>query len=194
MASAGLTAAEIKNLALFTLGFPDEIDFTVLTNPTVMKVNRIYDTSLMYVLSNYPWRFVLKRATLASAPSTGEKYAYQYNLPADLLAIRCPYSDSKYYTAIREYDSTPDYIYTDSSTCYLWYIAEVDEEDFPHYFVDYFKYKLALDLCFNMTGDTDLLQILAKQEERMLISAKNIDAKQVGIRTIKSSPFTQIRG
>jgi hypothetical protein len=65
-ASTGLTASEIKNLALFELGFVDEIDFTDLTNETVKKVNRIYSTSLLFVLSNYPWRFILQREELTS--------------------------------------------------------------------------------------------------------------------------------
>ena len=59
--STGITAAEIKNLALFELGFPDEIDFEDTTNPTVKKVNRIYPTCLLDTLSNYFWRFASRR-------------------------------------------------------------------------------------------------------------------------------------
>lgn len=194
--STGLTGSEIKNLALFTLGFPDEIDFTDLTNETVKKVNRIYATSLLFVLSNYSWRFVIRRRELterADATDT-DKFKYNYVLPTSLLAIKNPFYDADYSNVIRDYESTPKKLNTDASQVFLSYISLVDESEFPQYFIDYFKYKLALDLCFNLTGDTDLLKILALQEQKMLLTAKNIDARQNMARTIKSSPFTQIRG
>lgn len=193
--ATGLTGDEIKNLALFTIGFPDEIDFTDLTNETVKKVNRIYTTSLFYVLSNYPWRFILKRVQLTTRTdaTNTEKYKYNYVTPANMLTIRSLFYDENYNNAIKEYESYPSYINTDANTVYLWYSSIVDEDRFPQYFIDYFKYKLALDLCFNLTGDTDLLQVLKAQSDQMLISAKNIDAKQNMTRTIKASPYISIR-
>jgi len=178
------------------LGFPDEIDFSDSTDATVQKVNRIYATSLMFVLTNYPWRFVLKRVSItASQTDAGDtsKYKYNYVLPVQALAIRTLYTDANYSCPIKEFESTPKVINTDASTVYVWYISQIDEEDFPQYFIDYFKYKLALDLCFNLTGDTDLIQLLQAKETAQLISSKNIDSKQNKVRTIRSSPFTQIR-
>ncbi len=195
-ASTGTTVSEIKNLALFTLGFPDEIDFSVTTDPTVQKVNRVYETSLLFVLSNYSWRFVVKRIELTTRvdATDSSKYKYNYVLPLSLLAIKNVFYDSGYSSAIREYETTPKQLNTDASEVFISYISLVDETEFPAYFVDYFKYKLAMDLCFNLTGDTDLLQLLSQQEQKMLLTAKNIDAKQNKTRVIKSSPYTQIRG
>jgi len=191
----GITGDDIKNLALFELGFPDSVDFTDLTLDVVQKVNRIYPTCLLFVLSNYPWRFSLKRIELTNPTLAGDdrKYKYNYILPANLLAVKNGYTDAGYACVIRDFESTPVEFNTDSNKVYLWYISIVDEEDFPQYFIDYFKYKLALDLCFNFTGDTDLLKLLAAQEQAMLVTAKNIDAKQVQTRIIKASPFTAIR-
>lgn len=193
--SIGVSASEIKNLALFQLGEPDEIDFSDETQPIVQKVNRIYETTLLYVLSNYPWRFIMKREELTNRTDADNTYKYRYNyvLPATMLSMRKIYYDEYYNSPIREFESNPRILNTDAQRVFLWYSAVVDETDFPQYFVDYFKYKLALDLCFNLTGDTDLIQLLAQQEQRMLISAKNIDAKQVQTRTVKSSPFVNIR-
>lgn len=193
--SIGISAGEIKNQALFLLGFVDEIDFADTTLPIVEKVNRIYSTTLLGVISNYPWRFALKRTELTSRSDATDafKYKYNYALPANLLAIRTPYSDANYMCAIREYETTPKNLNTDERKAYLWYISIVEEEAFPQYFVDYFKYKLALELCFNLTGDSELLQLLSSQEQRALITAKNIDAKQNETRTVKASPYTAIR-
>ena len=192
----GITASEIKNLALFELGFVDEIDFTDTTNETVKKVNRIYPTVYNFVLSNYPWRFVIKRKQLTTrSEATDEyKYKYSYSLPANLLAIKNIFSDNNYSSPIREYESGVNYVNTGSSTVYLSYISQIDEVDFPQYFIDYFKYKLAMELCFNLTGDTKLLEILAMKEQRGLLTSKNIDARQNMTRTIRTSPFASIRG
>jgi hypothetical protein len=193
------TTDEIKNLALFTLGFPDEIDFSVLTDPTVLKVNRIYNSSLSFVLSNYAWRFSLKRVELTTRVDATDtnKYKYNYTLPDDFLAIQCPYYDSSYDSAIKEFEGDRVYLNTDATKVFLWYRSLIDDSDaddvFPEYFIDYFKYKLALDLCFNLTGDTDLIQLLLQKETAMFITAKNVDARQQEVRTIKASPFTAIR-
>jgi hypothetical protein len=194
--ATGTSSGNLKNLALFTLGFVDEIDFTDTTNPLVEKVNRIYSTSLLFVLSNYPWRFILKRAELTTRTDATDtnKYKYNYGTPVNFLVLRKAYTDANYTNPIREFEAFSTYINTDSTTCYIWYSSIVDEENLPQYFVDYFKYKLALDLCFNLTGDTDLIQLLGQQEQQMLISAKNIDAKQVQTRVVKNTPFINIRG
>lgn len=194
-AVTGLSASTIKNLALFELGFPDEIDFSDSTNATVKKVDRIYNTCLLFVLSNYPWRFIYKRVQLTSKTDATDinKFKYNYTVPGNMLVTRNIYYDAGYSSPIRDFESNPNYINTDATTVYLWYSAIVDETEFPQYFIDYFKYKLALDLCFNLTGDTDLLKLLAVQELKMLLTSKNIDAKQVQTRTIRNSPFTAIR-
>lgn len=360
------TENEMKNLALFTLGFVDEIDFTDTTIPTVQKVNRIYDTSRDFVLSNYYWRFVMKRAilenpitetdtftvyditdtftanattefitssattfvdgdvirlttsgtlpaglslatnyyvisstgltcqlsltsggaaiditdtgtgthtltfaekvTMTTFPTlqdglkirvaaattlptgltadtdyyvtgsttgsvgaicklsltdagtpvimtdagtgtltmtfrdlTESPYKYLFFVPSDILALRHAFTDKENMDSIRDYELLNTGFFTDrlknqDNTNRLWYSADLTETEWPQYFVDYFKYKLALDLCFNLTGDTKREETLFQISEKMLLSSKNIDAKQVKSRTVKSSPFTQIRG
>ena len=140
-------------------------------------------------------RTELTNRTVATSSS---KYKYNYAFPAQLLAVKGAYHDEGYSNKVRLFESSPKFLNTDATnsdeSLFLWYISVIDEDEFPQYFIDYFKYKLALDLCFNLTGDTDLLQMLAQQEQKMLLTAKNIDAKQVQTRTIQASPFTAIRG
>jgi hypothetical protein len=273
-----VTKSELKNQALFLLGFVDEIDFDSLTDATVKKVNRIYDTTLITVLSSYRWLFAIKRQELG-ATLTGEftvvsatdvltstinfqnghtvtlsstttlpdplvagttyyvvsasgltcklsatlngsaiditdtgtgthtinynsrltagddyKYKYCYQLPSDLLTYNASYTDNYYDSPIRRFETNQIYLNTDEAKAYLMYTALVDETLFPQYFVSYFRYKLALELCFNLTGDTNLMQVLNEQEQRGFIRAKNIDARQASVKTVKSSPFTVIRG
>lgn len=126
--------------------------------------------------------------------SNSFKYKYNFTVASDTLALNNVYSDSGYSSTIREYEISNHYLNTNSTSVYTSYTALIAESVYPLYFIDYFKYKLAMDLCFNLTGDTQLLELLAIQEKKMLKSAKNVDAKQNMARTIKSSPFTQIRG
>ena len=274
----GVTASAIKNQALFELGFVDDIDFTSVTDTTVKKVNRIYDTCLLNVLSSYRWRFATLRAslctdqsstftvvaatdiltsasisfadahqvtltttnTLPAGLSTGTtyytttsslltcklsltlggsavdvtdagtgthtiaykayaiatdawKYKYLFPLPSDMLTYNKSFTDAGYDSYIRYFETNQFFLNTDEIKAYLMYTALVSETLFPQYFINYFKYRLAMDLCFNLTGDTNLLQILAEQERRKLIKSKNIDARQASVKTIKSSPFTGIR-
>jgi hypothetical protein len=274
----GITSSDIKNQALFMLGFVDEIDFTSLTDATVKKVNRIYDTTLITVLSSYRWLFAIKRLELgslmtgaftvvsdtdiltstinfqdghavtvsstttlpsplvagttyyvvsasgltcklsatqggtaiditdtgtgthtisyASRIEAGDDYKYKYNyqLPSDLLTYNASYTDVYYDCPIKYFEVIVPYLNTDETKAYLMYTSLVDETVFPQYFISYFRYKLALELCFNLTGDTNLIQMLSEQEHRGFIRAKNIDARQASTKTVKSSPFTAIRG
>ena len=279
MAITGITASAIKNMSLFELGFVDEIDFTSLTDTTVKKVNRIYDTCLLSVLSSYRWRFATKRVSIGSSisypftvlstatdtisvgtgltfvdgntvtiTSLGDieglsvsityyvvsssdgtcklsltsggsavditvggsgslvyyiggateagntwKFKYLYELPSDMLTFSTAFTDEYYNCAIRQFETNQEYLNTDDTTAYLMYVSNVAETVFPQYFINYFKYRLAMDLCFNLTGDTDLLKILAMQTEQARIQAKNTDARQNPTRTIKYSPFTNVR-
>jgi hypothetical protein len=272
------TISQIKNRALFTLGFTDEVDFTITTDPLVLKVNRPYEISKNFVLSGYNWRFAQKRAelttrieetsvftaavsdvltfgftvsdglrvelassdtlpaglaadtvyyTVNSSGATAKlsltaggaavdvtdvgtgthtatfldvaisPYKYLYPAPSDTLVLINSYTDrqNNSFVPLFEYDNLGLHTNSTSSNKSVWivYTADIDEEEFPVYFVDYFKYKLALDLCFNLTGDTDLLKVLFAQEKAMLITSRNIDAKQVRVKRIQSSPFIAVR-
>ena len=273
----GVTASDIKNQALFELGFPDEIDFTG-TDAVVDKVNRVYATCLLGILSSYRWRFATRRMNLLTARTgtftavastdiitatigvsdghtcvltttetlpaglalattyyivsasgydaklsltsggaaiditgagTGvhtitytpqvlagdsDKYKYNYTLPADMLTFNNAYYDSEYSNTIRDYETSQTDFNSDSTTAFIAYGALVDETKFPQYFINYLKYKLASDMCFNLTGDSDLLKYLSLESEKCFIRAKNVDARQNQSRTIKASPFVVIRG
>jgi hypothetical protein len=276
------TINEIKNLAVLELGVTDEKDFsnTSSTDRVITTVNRIYDTTKNFVLSNYYWRFTLERVELTdritetdtftanagtdfitintkaqdglrvqltttgvlpaglslatdyyTVGSTGSTcqlsltyggsavditdtgtgthtltyedvanspYKYMYYIPSDTLVMRTAYTDKYAKAVIQDYELTINGLFTDyqstNNSIWFWYIQNTTESLFPVYFINYFKYKLALDLCFSLTGDNELMQTLALKEATALKSARNVDAKQVKTRVIKNSPFIQIRG
>lgn len=191
-----MTIDEIKQLALYELGFEDDIDFTSTTDKAAIRMNALYEQVLTATLSRYRWGFAKSQDLMTSpAALTDNKYKYNYTLPSDFLTLRNQYSTPTSRVTVSDYDLRPEGFYTNQTTqVYIEYTARVVEASFPAYFIEYLKYKLAMDLCFNLTGDTDLLQILSSQEQMQWLNATNIDAKQRRTKKVSANPFVAVRG
>jgi hypothetical protein len=193
------TAAEVKQLAVNLLGVEDSVNFTSSTDTVAVKMNSLYENTVKTALQRYRWGFALDYAKLDNAIAvTGERYSYYYDdyeFPDDFLFLRNQYTSPTSNVPLDDFVITVDGLYCNISTAvYIEYTARVDEVYWPTYFIDYIKYRLALDLCFDLTGDTDLMQILANQEALHYINATNIDSRQQKPKRVRSSPFVDIRG
>lgn len=191
-----MTIDEIKQLALYELGFEDDIDFTSTTDKAAIRMNAFYEQVLTATLSRYRWGFAKSQDLMTSPDAlTNNKYKYSYTLPSDFLTLRNQYSTPTSRVTVSDHDLRPEGFYTNQATqVYIEYTARVVEASFPAYFIEYLKYKLAMDLCFNLTGDTDLLQILSSQEQMQWLNATNIDAKQRRTKKVSANPFVAVRG
>lgn len=188
-------ASDIKYSAMSLLGRTDRPNFVTSSEPDVQKINFIYPQIMYHTLQRYRWGFARKYAQLTKSNTTGGKYKNNFTLPADFLYLRGCYSDSRYSSSIRERDLNivDGFINTDSETCYIEYTRYVDESKLPMYFVEYIKVKLAFDACMDITGDTDLLQILDKREQFEWINATNIDARQQRVKEVDTGVFVDVR-
>lgn len=190
-----MTQDEIKQYALYELGFEDALDFTSTTSKPVIRMNFVYDQIVSQSLARYRWGFALKRAELTGQTAlTDERYLYSYDMPADFVFLRNQYSSEKRSGIISDYEFYGGKFYCNNTEVWLDYTYSVAETSFPNYFIEYLKYKLAFDLCFNLTGDTDLLQVMSEREKFEYINASNIDAKQRKTQRLASSPFIDARG
>lgn len=188
------TENQIKQLALSELGHPSGLDFTSTEDEAVIKINASYDLVKRHTLSRYRWGFALPTVKLDTYTAvTDNKYTKKFEVPTDFLNLRTIYRDVNRNTTVRYYELYDGYIYCNEEEIYLYYSQDIDEDKMPDYFVEYLKIKLAFDLCFDLTGDTKLLDILATREKFEWINATNIDARQRSVKTIKSSPFTAQR-
>lgn len=172
--------------ALFQLGI--EQDENVLE-----KVNIIYTSTLQKALSCYRWNFATYTEELKDRQEEiNNKYKYSYILPKDFLILIDIFADKQENCLIREYD-LKDKLYTNNKNIYLKYIKKLEENNLPSYFTDYLEILLACELCYNLTGDVELLQICeAKKQEKFNI-AKNIDSRQKQAYTFKNNPFISVR-
>lgn len=192
-----MTTDEIKQASLYELGFEDDLDFTSTDDNAVVRINFIYEEVMKSQLARYRWGFALGYAKLTTPTelTDDDRYKYRYDLPADFLFLRNQYANPKSHASITDYELLPDGFYTNQADAvYLEYTKRVDDTVLPSYFIEFIKYKLAFDLCYNLTGNTDLLQVMSEREKFEYINATNIDARQRKTQRITSSPFVDVRG
>ena len=190
------TINELKNLVLFRLGFPNDVDFTDTTNPDVIKINKIYEIVKQGALANNTWNFALKMENLANKTEVSDKpYKYRYDMPSDIIDVKkTAYTGVQRYGVVRSYEIKDGYFYTDYSDVWLEYVYDPEEEAYPAYFVDFLSYKISASACEPMTGDRELLQILVQQEQFYLKRALRMDSKNVRTKQVRSQPLINIRG
>lgn len=186
---------DIKFLAMSILGRKDKPDFITSQEPDVQKMNFVYPGIVYHTLQRYRWGFARKYIQLEKSDVEGGRFRNNFKLPDDFLYLRGCYSNDRYSSVIREREINvvDKVINTDSEKCFIEYTRYVKESDWPQYFVEYIKHKLAFDLCMDITGDTDLLQILDKREQFEWINATNIDARQQRVREIDTGVFVDVR-
>ena len=188
-------ASDIKYAAMSLLGRTDKPNFVTSTEPDVQKINFLYPQIMYHTLQRYRWGFARKYIQLTKSSVEGGKYKNNFTLPADFLYLRGCYSDSNYRASIRERDLNvvDNVINTDSETCFIEYTRYVDETKLPMYFIEYIKVKLAFDACMDVTGDTELLQVLDNRERFEWINATNIDARQQRVKEVDTGVFIDVR-
>lgn len=189
------TSDDIKYMALSLLGRKDKPDFVTSQEPDIKKINLIYPNVMYHTLERYRWGFARSYTQLTQSNLTGGRYLYNFDLPNDFIYLRGKYSDKYYKHSIREAELNvvDRVINANSKECYIEYTRYVDEAQLPLYFVEYIKYKLAFDLCMDLTGDTDLLQILDQREKFEWINATNIDARQQRTKEVDTGVYLYAR-
>ena len=187
-----MDSSQIKNLMLFELGVENETDFDS-NNPLVQKVNQVYDTIKKSLLSSYRWSFSVESAKLTGAEITDNRFKYEFDLPTDFLRVEAVFQDVNEMTIYPDYIVKGKKMYSNKEEIYLRYIKNSGEEDYPDYFIECFKFKGAVALCYNLTGDNQLKQYLEQQFLFFYINAKNVDFRQYSTKIIKSKPYVIAR-
>lgn len=189
-------ASDIKYMVMSLLGRKDKPDFITSQEPDVKKINFAYPHIMYQTLQRYRWGFARKYTELTKNETLeGGRYRNNFNLPDDFLYLRGCYSNDRYTATIRERDLNvvDNVINTDSDKCFIEYTRYVEESKLPQYFIEYVKYKIAMDLCMDLTGDVDLLQVLANREQFEWVNATNIDARQQRVREVDTGIFIDVR-
>lgn len=183
---------EIKYLALQELGFVEFPDFDSEEDNAVNAINNQYEHIYSLCLQAFNWSFSERFTELQNPTEVDGKYKYKFDLPNDLLYLRGVYGDDKL-SVIRDYKIVGEHLYSNEQTVFVSYTLKLCEEQLPSYFIEYLKFRLARQLCQNLTGDKDLLQTIYTSETVAFADAKNIDLTQRRVRVLPTGAFTDVR-
>lgn len=180
------SAISICSNALVLLGAEPISDFTSNDAGTVSAANLFPNTYLEF-LQGYDWNFAKVQRTLSRDPQIPLlDFKNKFALPADLLRV--------INTSERKYDIVGDYIYADSDSISLTYVAQVDINKAPIYFTNALEYFMASKLAIPVTGDLDKMSVYSQMASASLKKARHIDSRQTPAQDVVSKPFIEVRG
>lgn len=171
------TETSIVNDALSLLG-ADRITSLDDNTPVALLFREQFDKTRDALLEAHPWRFAIKRATLAQSTSTPDfNYAYYFVLPSDCL--RVVETDSNDVPWERE----GRLIATDADSMSIRYIAQITQPGlFSANFAKALAARLAAENCYAVTQSVELKNTLTAGAEKALAEARSFSAQEASSR------------
>ena len=189
------TDVSICSNALRRLG---DQPITALTDDTerARLCNAFFPDARDHVLRQHTWNFAITRASLSklsSAPAYG--FSHMYSLPTNPYCLRVLEMEYPDYIFKIENDPTNGRVLvTDEDQAKILYIARITNASlFDSMFVDTLTAKLSVDLCYAITGSTQLQAQMDKMYQQKLSEARSIDGQEGFIDDLVSDTFTDFR-
>lgn len=164
---------DICNLALIHLGC-DTISAITDQNQRARLCKQVYDQLRRKLLRAHPWRFAIKRQSLAVSSSTPPfGFSYQYPLPSDCLrTLDVDLEDSTFQIEGRS-------VVTDETEVELRYVADiVDEQNFDDLFCEVLALDIAIKIGRHLTQSDAVIQECRQEREQILRDARSADAQE----------------
>jgi len=152
-----LTDIELCSRALTRLGAHPIQSFTDGTD-IASACDSVYGSILESELSVYPWRFAMKKATLAQLADTPvNEWTYAYQLPTDRIGAPFALFDSTRVgaTPFKRYEVFADKIFTDANQLVIDYPYKPSESAFPAYFSEFMVLAIASALAMPVTDQAN---------------------------------------
>lgn len=198
-----LTDVELCKQALLVLGAKEIQSFSDGTDRATLCAN-LYPEKKEYMLTTHKWNFARAKKKLAQKTSAPlSEYDNAFSLPSQMLAgPHSVFVDSDAKGTIQEWDIFGSDLYTDHSEIWIDYTKDVDENDFPPYFVELMKYAMAEELAKAVTDETTTQRSLYDKvygtagdntDGGLLGKAKRLDAFSRPTQIIQDDPLTEAR-
>jgi len=172
-----LSALALCSRALIKIGAAPITSFDEGTVEAEVAAN-LYPSTRDALLSAYPWSFATAQAALPRlATDPVADFAYAFQLPADFLrALSAGLGPSRGRgLAYRIHEMR---LHTDADAVTLTYVFRPAESEFPPFFDAALISRLAAEFCVPLTESTARAEMLYRQAEQELRSARLIDSQQ----------------
>lgn len=114
------------------------------------------------VLEDRDWTFAMSRKALSPLTSTPIGYAYQYQIPSDLIRV-VNFSDEPLFVHDLHWERQGDVLVTDAAIVYLKYIMRVtDPTKFSSGFVHALAARIAMEIALPLTNSAEMQQSMSQ--------------------------------
>lgn len=157
-------------------------------------ISNTYTPFKLDILANYEWTFTQKQAKLNKIVKTPVlRYTSVFQLPSDFLRIKNVYADSSGSITLDDYSIKSDGLYCSEDEIFVEYSANVDEEEFPAYFGEYFSYAFATKINMPITESDNKQSLLNSVLPDKMQRAKTSDAMQESNEFIQNFSIIDVR-
>jgi len=195
---------DIANYALNTLGATNIVSLDENSKPARL-INQRYGAVRDYVFRSHPWNCLLRRAELAQETETPAfGYTYQYALPTNPYCLRVlEFSNgSMSYPQDNMFSNTGGPVFviegrkllTDEGTAKIKYVARVtDPQEYDVGLIEALSARLAMEICYAITGSTSMVQITAAMYDDKIKEARFTDGTEGAPQKLEASDFIEAR-
>ena len=198
------STVDIANYALNTLGASNISAFDENSKPARI-VNQRYASVRNTVFRAHPWNCLIRRTELAQETDTPTfGYAYQYALPTNPYCLRVlEFSNGNLsYPQDNMFSNTGGPVFviegrkllTDEGIAKIKYVAEItDPQEYDANLIEALAARLAMEICYAITGSTSMIQMTASLYDEKLKEARFVDGTEGAPQKLEASEFIEAR-
>lgn len=198
------STVDIANYALNTLGASNITALDENSKPARI-INQRYNAVRDTVFRSHPWNCLIRRVELAQETDTPTfGYTYQYALPTNPYCLRVlefsngsmsyPQDNMSSNTGGPVFVIEGRKLLTDEGTAKIKYIARVtDPQEYDASLIEALSARLAMEVCYAITGSTSMIQVTASLYEEKLKEARFVDGTEGAPQKLEASDFIEAR-
>jgi hypothetical protein len=198
------STVDIANYALNTLGASNISALDENSKPARI-VNQRFNSVRNTVFRAHPWNCLIRRTELAQEVDTPVfGYTYQYPLPTNPYCLRVlEFSNGTLsYPQDNMFNNSGGPVFviegrkllTDEGTAKIKYVAEItDPQEYDANLIEALAARLAMEICYAITGSTSMIQTTAALYDEKLKEARFVDGTEGAPQKLEASEFIEAR-
>jgi len=198
------STVDIANYALNTLG-ANNISALDENSKPARIINQRFDSVRNTVFRAHPWNCLIRRTELAQETDTPTfGYTYQYALPTNPYCLRVlEFSNGTLsYPQDNMFSNTGGPVFviegrkllTDEGTAKIKYVAEItDPQEYDANLIETLAARLAMEICYAITGSTSMIQMTASLYDEKLKEARFVDGTEGAPQKLEATEFIEAR-